>query len=339
MDIEIEKIEGLAVEIPLETEVILAPNLLMLTMETMQIYRRFLIALPTAPPRKQCFVLCFDHSQGQTLPSTQQIAAGLRQNLERYLPRNQIFLGRVEYLTAQRLQSRCSLYCDPPIAMQEPAEIELFADPCANCRLMHYWDKVTAPMWNPCTNINSAYFFQLPAAPNSPSTSISNTSTADSNMSDSQGESSNDNDQNRNDGDCNRSYCQHDIINPETGEFRCNTCFIDLGPDNPRQLCGKWRCLSPEMCHVCNCFQGSWRREECERKRGRKRTDGGGEEGANLSVGTDGTGAVDVPFKRFRCTDEDDSAVSSGRFGPPSSPILHFLPFDAGSGSEEDSLG
>jgi hypothetical protein len=31
--------------------------------------------------------------------------------------------------------------------------------------------------------------------------------------------------------------------NSETNSWHCLTCGIDMGPQNPRQLCGKWRCL------------------------------------------------------------------------------------------------
>ena len=32
--------------------------------------------------------------------------------------------------------------------------------------------------------------------------------------------------------------------NSETNSWHCLTCGADMGPQNPRQLCGKWRCLS-----------------------------------------------------------------------------------------------
>jgi len=31
--------------------------------------------------------------------------------------------------------------------------------------------------------------------------------------------------------------------NSEAETWHCIECGIDLGPQNPRQLCGKWRCL------------------------------------------------------------------------------------------------
>ena len=31
--------------------------------------------------------------------------------------------------------------------------------------------------------------------------------------------------------------------NPKTKSWHCLTCGVDMGPQNPRQLCGKWRCL------------------------------------------------------------------------------------------------
>lgn len=30
--------------------------------------------------------------------------------------------------------------------------------------------------------------------------------------------------------------------NPETDSWHCLECGIDMGPSNPRQLCGKWYC-------------------------------------------------------------------------------------------------
>ena len=33
--------------------------------------------------------------------------------------------------------------------------------------------------------------------------------------------------------------------NPETNEWHCTTCGVSMGENNPRQLCGKWICLSP----------------------------------------------------------------------------------------------
>lgn len=30
--------------------------------------------------------------------------------------------------------------------------------------------------------------------------------------------------------------------NSETNSWHCLTCGVDMGPQNPRQLCGKWRC-------------------------------------------------------------------------------------------------
>jgi len=32
-------------------------------------------------------------------------------------------------------------------------------------------------------------------------------------------------------------------FNEKTMSFHCLTCGVDMGPQNPRQLCGKWRCL------------------------------------------------------------------------------------------------
>ena len=32
--------------------------------------------------------------------------------------------------------------------------------------------------------------------------------------------------------------------NELTNSWHCLTCGVDMGPQNPRQLCGKWRCLS-----------------------------------------------------------------------------------------------
>ena len=34
--------------------------------------------------------------------------------------------------------------------------------------------------------------------------------------------------------------------NSETNSWHCLTCGADMGPQNPRQLCGQWRCLSEE---------------------------------------------------------------------------------------------
>jgi hypothetical protein len=31
--------------------------------------------------------------------------------------------------------------------------------------------------------------------------------------------------------------------NEITNSWHCLTCGVDMGPQNPRQLCGKWRCL------------------------------------------------------------------------------------------------
>jgi hypothetical protein len=31
--------------------------------------------------------------------------------------------------------------------------------------------------------------------------------------------------------------------NSDTNSWHCLTCGVDMGPQNPRQLCGKWRCL------------------------------------------------------------------------------------------------
>jgi hypothetical protein len=30
--------------------------------------------------------------------------------------------------------------------------------------------------------------------------------------------------------------------NSETNSWHCLTCGVDMGPQNPRQLCGKWMC-------------------------------------------------------------------------------------------------
>lgn len=30
--------------------------------------------------------------------------------------------------------------------------------------------------------------------------------------------------------------------NSETNSWHCLSCGVDMGPQNPRQLCGKWRC-------------------------------------------------------------------------------------------------
>ena len=32
--------------------------------------------------------------------------------------------------------------------------------------------------------------------------------------------------------------------NENTKSWECTQCGRDMGPQNPRQLCGKWRCLS-----------------------------------------------------------------------------------------------
>lgn len=31
--------------------------------------------------------------------------------------------------------------------------------------------------------------------------------------------------------------------NSKTDSWHCLICGIDMGPQNPRQLCGKWRCI------------------------------------------------------------------------------------------------
>lgn len=33
-------------------------------------------------------------------------------------------------------------------------------------------------------------------------------------------------------------------FNEETFSWHCLICGIDMGPGNPRQLCGKWKCYS-----------------------------------------------------------------------------------------------
>ena len=32
--------------------------------------------------------------------------------------------------------------------------------------------------------------------------------------------------------------------NELTNSWHCLTCGVDMGPQNPRQFCGKWRCLN-----------------------------------------------------------------------------------------------
>lgn len=34
--------------------------------------------------------------------------------------------------------------------------------------------------------------------------------------------------------------------NPKTDSWHCLQCGVDMGPQNPRQLCGKWRCYYEE---------------------------------------------------------------------------------------------
>ncbi len=31
--------------------------------------------------------------------------------------------------------------------------------------------------------------------------------------------------------------------NSATDSWHCTECGVDMGPHNPRQVCGKWRCL------------------------------------------------------------------------------------------------
>jgi hypothetical protein len=36
--------------------------------------------------------------------------------------------------------------------------------------------------------------------------------------------------------------------NSKTQSWHCLTCGVDMGPQNPRQLCGKWRCFYEDEC-------------------------------------------------------------------------------------------